>query len=70
MPRTSSLVTSLTRRCRQAAVLHDADPIGQVEDVMNVVADQEDADALGLELLDQLADLRRLLAQAPPWARP
>ena len=27
---------------------------------MDVVADEEDADALGLELLDELADLRRL----------
>src|SRR3954451_8621154 len=27
-------------------VVHDADPVGQVEDVVDVVADQEDADPL------------------------
>ena len=39
------------------AVVHDADPIGQVEDVVDVVADEEDADALVLELADEVADL-------------
>ena len=42
------------------AVVHDADPVGQIVDVVDVVADQEDPDALGLELADEVADLRRL----------
>ena len=42
------------------AVVHDADPVRQVEDVVDVVADQEDADALALQLADQVPDLRRL----------
>src|SRR3972149_5567955 len=32
------------------AVVHDADPVGQVEDVVDVVADEEDPDAVVLEL--------------------
>ena len=53
------------------AVVHDADPIRQVEDVVDVVADQEDADALVLELADQVAHLRRLRrARAQRSARP
>ena len=44
----------------EPAVVHDADPVRQVEHVVDVVADQEDADALGLELADQVADLGRL----------
>src|SRR5260370_21228960 len=43
------------------AVLHYRDAIGEIEDVVNVVADEEDADPLGLQLLDELADLRGLL---------
>ncbi|ENN88049.1 hypothetical protein RHSP_51373 [Rhizobium freirei PRF 81] len=43
------------------AVLHDRDAVGEVEDVVDVVADEEDADAFLLQLLDQLADLRRFL---------
>ena len=62
MPSTSSLVTSLVLApCRRPAVLHDADAVGEIEDIMDVVADQEDADAVGLELLDQFADLRGFL---------
>ena len=49
------------RRADDASVLHHANPIGQIEDVMNVMADQENADAVGLELADEFADLRRLL---------
>ena len=40
------------------AVLHHGHAVGEVEHVVDVVADEEDADALGLELLDELADLR------------
>ena len=62
MPSTSSLVTSFVlRRADDLAVLHHSDAIGEVEHVVDIVADQEDADAVGLQLLDQLADLRRLL---------
>ena len=58
MPRTSSAVTSvLVDRVHDPAVVHDADPVGQVEDVVDVVADEEDADALGLELPDEVAHL-------------
>ena len=42
------------------AVVHDADPVGEVEHVVDVVADQEDPDALVLELSDEAADLGRL----------
>lgn len=34
-----------------AAVLHDEDAVGEVENVVDVVADQEDADAVLLQLL-------------------
>ena len=45
--RTSSLVTlSLSTVPTSLPVEHDADPVGQVEDVVDVVADEEDADAL------------------------
>ena len=58
MPRTSSVVTSrLVDRADEPAVVHDADPVGQVEDVVDVVADQEDPDALVLQLADEVADL-------------
>ena len=61
MPSTSSLVMSWTRPdADDLAVLHHRDPVGEVEHVMDVVADEENADALRLELLDELADLRRL----------
>ena len=61
----------LVDRVDDPAVVHDADPVGQVEHVVDVVADQEDADALVLELADQVADLRRLgRARAPRSARP
>ena len=55
IPRTSSEVTSdgLTMS-DHAAVIHDADPVGQVEHVVDIVADQEDADAFRLELADKL----------------
>ena len=59
--RTSSLVTlSLSTVPDELALEHDADPVRQVEHVVDVVADQEDADALGLQLADELADLRGL----------
>ena len=47
----------LVDRVHDPAVVHDADPVGQVEHVVDVVADQEDADALVLELPDEVADL-------------
>ena len=40
----------LVDRADELALVHDADPVGQVEHVVDVVADQEDADALLLEL--------------------
>ena len=47
IPRTSSGVTSvLVDRVHDPPVVHDADPVRQVEDVVDVVADQEDADPL------------------------
>ena len=61
MPRTSSGVTdALVDRVDDPAVVHDADPVGQVEHVVDVVADQEDPDALVLELADEAPDLRGL----------
>ena len=57
-------------RSDQRAVVHDADPIREVEDIVDVVADEEDADAFRLQLLDELADLLGL--RGPPrrrWAR-
>ena len=47
----------LVDRVDDLAVVHDADPIGQVVDVVDVVADQEDPDPLVLELPDEVADL-------------
>ena len=44
----------------ELALEHDADAVRQVEDVVDVVADEEDADALALQLKDEVADLRRL----------
>ena len=44
-----------------AAVLHHRQPVGEVEHVVDVVADQEDADALVRQFADQRADLARLL---------
>jgi len=44
-------------------VVHDADAIGQIEDVVDVVADQEDADPLSLQLPDEIPTLElRLMA--------
>src|SRR5215217_4095045 len=43
------------------AVLHHHDPVCEIEDVVDIVADEEDADAVSLELLDQLAHLRGFL---------
>ena len=42
-------------------VLHDADAIGKIEHVVDVVADQENTNAVGLELLDEIANLGGLL---------
>ena len=61
MPSTSSLVTSsLFDGAHELALEHDADAVRQVEDVVDVVADEEDADALALELEDEFTDLRCL----------
>ena len=46
MPSTSSLVTSAVRAVpTTAAVLHDTNAVREIEHVVNVVADKEDADA-------------------------
>ena len=59
--RTSSLVTVvLVDRPDELALEHDRDPVGQVEHVVDVVADQEDAEPFLLQLGDQLVDLGRL----------
>ena len=61
MPSTSSVGdVRLVDGVDDPAVVHDADPVGQVEDVVDIVADQEDADTLRLELADKVANLRRL----------
>ena len=61
----------LVDRVDDLAVVHDADPVGQVEHVVDVVADEEDADALVLELADRgCGPGRSRPARAPPWARP
>src|SRR5690606_4446553 len=36
---------------------HDADPVGQVDDVVDVVADEDDSEALLFELADQMGNL-------------
>ena len=70
--RTSSFVTSrLVDRADELALEHHADPVRQVEHVVDVVADEEDPDALRL----QLGDRARGPARSPPdrgprWARP
>ena len=47
MARTSSVVTSaLSTVPDELALQHHADPVGQVVHVVDVVADQEDAEAL------------------------
>ncbi len=72
MPSTSSLVTALgAAPCRRPDRSSSRNAVGEVEHVVDVVADEEDADAFLLELHDQFGDLRRLLrARAPPSARP
>ena len=50
-----------SRRPDNLSVFHHAKPVGEIENVMQVMADQEDADAFGLELLDEFAHLRRFL---------
>ncbi len=61
MPRTSSVVTlGLVDDAHDLAVVHDRDAVGQVEDVVDVVADEEDPDALALQLTDEVAHLRGL----------
>ena len=42
------------------AVVHDRDAVREVEDVVDVVADEEDADALALQLADEVTHLRGL----------
>jgi hypothetical protein len=39
--------------------MHDIDTVCKVEDIVDVVIDEEYADALGFELLDELTDLSR-----------
>jgi hypothetical protein len=50
-----------TRRADDAAVLHHTNPIREIKSVMNIVADKENADTFGFELLDERADPRRFL---------
>src|SRR3546814_4726834 len=45
----------------QAAVLHHTHPVREVEDVMQVVADEEDADTLLLQMVNQLGNHGGLL---------
>ena len=48
MPSTSSLVTILDMPdADDLAVLHHRHAVGEIKDVMDVVADQENADAFG-----------------------
>ncbi len=62
MPSTSSLVTSrVWRGADEPAVFHHRHSVGEVEHVVDVVADEEDADPLLLELDDEFGDLLRLL---------
>ena len=56
----------LVDRVDDLAVVHDADPVGQVVDVVDVVADQEDPDALVLELPDEV----RGPGRSPPGRGP
>ena len=61
MPRTWSVVTSaLFTMPTIRAVVHDRDPVREVEDIVDVVADEEDADAFALQLADEVAHLRGL----------
>ena len=54
----SSVETScLVDRVDDLAVVHDAHAVCQVVDVVDVVADQEDADPLALQLPDEVPDL-------------
>jgi hypothetical protein len=45
----------------ELAVLHHARPVAHLHHLVDVVVDQEDAEALALQLLDQLGDHLRLL---------
>ncbi len=47
----------LVNRADELALQHHGDAIGEIGHVVDVMADQEDADALGLELHDQVANL-------------
>lgn len=40
-----------------AAVLHHADPVGEIEDIVQVMTDQEDADPLTFQFKDEVGDL-------------
>ena len=54
----SSPLSAAAYRADHLAVLEDDDAIGEAHDVAHVVADQEDADALVAQALDEGADLR------------
>ena len=61
MPRTSSGVTSALLTMPTIAPWYiTRDPVREIEHVVDVVADEEDPDALVLELADQVAYLGRL----------
>ena len=50
-----------TCRADDASIFHDRHAIRQFKDVMNVMADQEDADALLFEFESQIRNLLRFL---------
>ena len=59
MPRMSSSVTSSTRSVPTSRPFFITDdPVAEPHHVVDVVADQEDAEALRLQLLDEVGDHR------------
>src|SRR3546814_7096909 len=59
--RTDTLFPTRRSSDLQAAVLHHTHPVREVEDVMQVVADEEDADTLLLQMVNQLGNHGGLL---------
>src|SRR4029079_18221255 len=51
---------ALIDRADDPGIFHDGDAVRQLIDVVDIVADEEDADALLFQLLDEVAHLRRL----------
>ncbi len=48
-----------TRCADNPSVLHDREAIGEVEHILDVMADQKNADAFLLQLDDEISNLRR-----------